>query len=99
MLALTDEERPDYSFLCSGNDRHGPLALAAVDVEVLPMDLDHCPPDRWHGGVNMCEDMITAVRKAITDEKGYLAAVCEVNAASPPTIQQRWRWHVGIFVE
>ena len=71
MLLLLDEERPDWSFLCSGKEVHGPLALAAVDPAVLHLDLDHCPPDRWHAGVNMCSDMLAAVRAGLQNEHQY----------------------------
>jgi len=70
MLLLTKEELSEYSFL-----DHGPLAMAAVDPEVLKLDMDHAPPDRWHEGVDMCHDMLDAVRAGI-EKRPDLAKVC-----------------------
>ena len=70
MLLLREDELSTYSFL-----GHGPLAMAAVDPEVLQLDMDHCPPDRWHQGVDMCHDMLDAVRAGI-EKESEVAKVC-----------------------
>ena len=70
MLLLTKEELSEFSFL-----DHGPLAIAAVDPEVLKVDMDHAPPDRWHEGVDMCHDMLDAVRAGI-EKVPEVATVC-----------------------
>ena len=79
MLLLADEDRQACSFLCSGEHVHGPLALAVVDGEVLLLDFDHAPPDRWHMGVNMCSDMLDALRTdLIKPQNSVAAAVCNM---------------------
>jgi len=70
MLLLTKDELSRYSFL-----DHGPLAMAAVDPEVLLLDMDHAPPDRWHQGVDMCSDMLDAVRAGM-EKAPEVAKVC-----------------------
>ena len=66
MLVLTDAQRPDYSFLCAGEGwMHGPIALATVDPAVVRLDMHCAPPDRWHGVVDMIDDMTGAVRKGL----------------------------------
>ena len=75
MLALPREQRQAHSFLCQGPDIfHGPLTFATVDPEVVHLDLDHAPPDRFHGIVDMIDDLLGVVRKFLKDHK--LADVC-----------------------
>ena len=67
MLLLGDnpELRKYYSFLCSGTDLHGPIALTVVDPAVVEVDFDHCPPCKWHWAVNMASDLIDHFRDGL----------------------------------
>ena len=75
MLVLPDAQRQDYSFLCAGDGwLHGPLAIATVDPAVLRLDMHSAPPDRWHGVVDMIDDLTGAVRNGLKARKQ--AEVC-----------------------
>jgi len=69
MLALPDDRRQDYSFLCSGACMHTPIALATVDPAVVQLDMHCAPPDRWHGVVDMIDDLTGVVRAGLKDRK------------------------------
>lgn len=73
MLALPLEQRREHSFLCQGGGHfHGPLAMAVP--EVVAMDMKNVPADRWHGIVDMIDDLLGVVREGLKSEK--LAKVC-----------------------
>ena len=75
MLALPDAQRQAHSFLCAGPGfLHGPLAIATVDPAVLRLDMHCAPPDRWHGVVDMIDDLTGAVRVGLKHRKQ--AGVC-----------------------
>ena len=61
MLLLGAHEHQDYSFCC-GASKGLALALAAVLPWVVRLDFDCVPPDRFHGVVNMVNDMFDVVR-------------------------------------
>ena len=66
MLALKPNERQAYSFCCAGDGwMHGPLAISTVDPAVLQLDFHCMPPDRWHGTVDMIDDLTTVVREGL----------------------------------
>ena len=70
MLVLPNAQRQEYSFLCAGEGwLHGPLAIATVDPAVLRLDMDCAPPDRWHGVVDMIDDLTGAVRAGLKKRK------------------------------
>jgi len=78
MLALPDDERQQYSFLCQGQGLvHHPLAMATVDPAVVDLDFNNAPPDRFHGVVDMVDDLLAVVRKGL--KKDELAEVCTAN--------------------
>ena len=79
MLALPDDQRQDFSFLCQGKFMgaallHGPLAMAVVDPTVVDLDFNNAPPDRFHGIVDMIDDLLGVVRAGLKEEK--LGEVC-----------------------
>ena len=89
MLALPDDERVDYSFLWTGHQPHGPIAMAAVDPEVVHLDFHCFPPDRWHGVVNMASDMIDVVRETIIQEKNHKVTSPDYHSALKPCYTYR----------
>ncbi len=75
MLALPADQRQRYSFSCQGPGLlHGPLAMATVDPQVVDMDFNNAPADRFHGVVDMIDDLLRVVRKGLKANK--LAEVC-----------------------
>ena len=77
MLALPDDQRQAYSFLSAGGDiAHGPLAMATVDPAVVDLDFNNAPADRFHGVIDMIDDMLGVVRAGLKDDK-----LAEVNPA------------------
>ena len=70
MLCLPDAQRQAYSFLCQGEGvLYGPLALAVVDPTVVTVDFDNAPADRWHGEVDMIDELTGAIRKNLKRRK------------------------------
>ena len=70
MLVLADNQRQDYNFLCQGEGvLYGPLALAVVDPTIVPVYFDWAPADRWHGEVDMIDEMTGAVRRDLKARK------------------------------
>ena len=70
MLCLPLPQRQSYSFLSQSADlHHGPLAIACVDPDVVRLDFNCIPPDRWHGVVNMIEDLTSVVRQQLVEAK------------------------------
>ena len=79
MLALPDDRRQEYSFLCQGPTLfHGPLAIATVDPEVVDLDFNNAPPDRFHGVVDMVDDLLKVVREQL--KKADLGEVCPAHS-------------------
>ena len=76
MLALPDDQRQANSFLCQGEGLfHAPLAFAAFgDPKTVPLDMNNAPPDRFHGIVDMIDDLLGVVRKGMKHKK--VAQVC-----------------------
>ena len=75
MLALPNDQRQAYSWLAQGADiLHGPVAIATVDRDVVDVDFNNAPPDRFHGVVDMIDDLLKVVRKGLKDDS--LAEVC-----------------------
>ena len=77
MLALPAAKRQKYSFLQSGDACHGPVALATVDPAVVQVDMHCAPPDRWHGVVDMIDDMTGVVRKGLKERKQAKVCLCQ----------------------
>ena len=76
-MVLPASQRQAYSFLCQGpNQLHGPLAISVVDPTVVPLDMDNAPADRWHGVVDMVDDMIGAVRRDLKAKKLTKVRTC-----------------------
>ena len=70
MLLLADVDRQAYSFLCQAEDvLYGPLALAVLDPSIVSVDFHHFPPDRWHGVVDMVDDITGAVKQQLKQAK------------------------------
>ena len=81
MLRLPDAQRQEHSFLCQSADlMHGPLAMAVVDPAVVDLDFNNAPPDRFHGIVDMIDDLLKVVRGDMKKKK--LGEVCP---GSPPS--------------
>ena len=82
MLLLPYDARQEFSFLCAGVGwMHGPLAIATVDPQVVRLDMHCAPPDRWHGVVDMIDDMTGVVRTHLKAQKQ--AQVCRCGLAVP----------------
>ena len=92
MLALPDRQRQAYSFLCAGDGwMHGPLAIATVDPGVVQVDMHNCPPDRWHGVVDMIDDMTTVVRDGLQARKQAKVCPCR-----PGPMWRALIWRAGL---
>ncbi len=89
MLALPLEQRREHSFLCQAEGHYyGPLALAVVDPKVVALDLSHAPPDRFHGIVDMINDLLGVVRQGLKERK--LARVCLRTGLATSTSRAHW---------
>ena len=67
MLRLAQEDHQAYSWCC-GATANCPMALAAVDPGVVPLDFDCVPPDRFHGVVDMVNGQFDVLRKYLESE-------------------------------
>jgi len=72
MLRLDQAKHQAYSWCC-GATANCPMALAAVDPGVVRLDFDCVPPDRFHGVVDMVNDMFDVVRARL--EQRHIAQV------------------------
>ena len=89
MLRLDQDEHQAYSWCC-GATANCPMALAAVDPGVVPLDFDCVPPDRFHGVVDMVNDMFDVVRARL--EKHHIA---QVGVTCSPALALCRPWSTG----
>ena len=70
MMLLPDRERQAHSWLCQGPEKlHGPIAMMVVDPSVVRLDFRNVPSDRWHGVVNMVDNITGCVRAMLAKAK------------------------------
>ena len=96
MLALPDTQRQAFSFLSQGDGYlHGPLAMATVDPAVVKVDMQNAPADRFHGVIDMIDDLLGVSREDLKGRK--LAEVLKERYRDAPRSDVYDRLKAGIW--